>query len=137
MAVTNKVIDLKDTKFTSEQEWAENTNGIYMNMLNGIRWDPIDNKFKMAPIKYSDVPLEGEKLKFAGGQEFTVIYSCLGVEYKNKKEVRDTWWAKAEQLKKDYIEQTKLEAHIATNNTDLKKLRQEGALKDQDELDNE
>lgn len=137
MAVTNKVIDLTNTDFKSEQEYAEKTNGIYMNMLNGIRWDPIDNKFKIAPIKYSDIPLEGEKIRFANNQELQVIFSCLASEFANKQEVRDKWWARAEKLKKDYIEQAKLDSYLKSSNTDLRKLRSEGALKDQDEVKDE
>lgn len=134
MAITQKHIDVSD-KYDSEQEYAENTPGVYMNMLGGIRWDPIDNKYKAAPIKYSDVDLTGEKIRFSGGQEFTVIFSCLATEYKNKAEVRNAWYEAAQKLKEDYIEQTKLEKHIASNNTDLKKLRKEGALLDQDDLE--
>ena len=36
-----------------------------------------------------------------------------------------------------YKEQKQLQDHIATNNTDLKRLRKEGLLKTQEELDNE
>ena len=43
----------------------------------------------------------------------------------------------AEKLKQQYIEQNKLENYIKSNNVDLKKLRQQGILQDQDELDNE
>lgn len=137
MAVTTKYIDLSNTEYTSQQEYAENTKGIYMNMLGGCRFDPLDNKYKMAPIKYSDTPLEGEKIKFASGQEFTVIFSCLAEEYAHKKEVKDKWWAKANELVDAYKQQNQIEEHIKSNNTDLKRLRKEGALKEEDELDKE
>ena len=47
------------------------------------------NKYKMAPIVYSDVPLEGEKVKYGSGQEFVVNYSCLAEEFAHKTEVKD------------------------------------------------
>lgn len=137
MGIQSKYIDISGKEFASEQQWAENTKGIFMNMLAGVRWDPVDNKYKMAPIKYSDVNLEGEKIKFSSGQEFTVVFSCLASDYANKKEVKDLWWEKANELVSSYKEQKKLEAHITSNNTDLKRLRKEGVLKDQEELDNE
>jgi len=134
MAVTPKVVDLTDTEYTSEQEWAENTKGIYMNLLAGIRHDPVDNKYKIVPIKYSNTPLEGEKVKFASGQEFIVICSVLAEEFANKQEVKDKWIACMKKLKDDYIEARKLDAHIASHNTDLRKLRKEGNLLDKDQL---
>lgn len=135
MAITTKVIDLDKTDFKSEQQFAENTKGVWMNMLNAVAYNEIDNKYHFPPIKYSDVNLEGEKIKFASGQEFTVIFSCLASEYANKKEVKDAWWNKANELVKAYKEQNKLDAYIATNNIDLKKLRKEGKLDDKDNLD--
>ena len=130
-----KKVDLTNTDYNSEQDWAEHTKGVYMNLLSGCRYDPIDHKYKIAPIKYSTTPLEGEKIKFANNQEFIVLFSCLADEYHNKKEVYDKWWEKTNELVDAYKEQMKLEAHIASNNTDLKKLRKEGLLEDQDELD--
>lgn len=135
--VSVKMLDIRDTEYNSAQDYAEHTPGIYMNMLNGIRWDPITNLYKAAPVKYSDTPLEGEKIKFASGQEFTVIFSCLATEYANKTEVREAWNKAAQKLKEDYLNQEKIERHIATNNTDLKKLQKEGALSTKEELDKE
>lgn len=137
MAVEQKIVELDKTDYKSEQSWAEHTKGVYMNLLGGCRWDPIDNKYHVAKIHYSDCDLTGEKIKFASGQELTVLYSCLAEEYANKQEVKDTWWAKTRELVENYKEQVQLENHIKTNNTDLKRLRKEGALLEKDELDKE
>lgn len=137
MPITTKHVDISNTEYTSVLNWASKQKGVWMNMLGGIRWDPTDNKFKAAPIKYSTVNLLGEKIKFSNGQEFMVIYSCLAEDFMNKTEVRSEWYAAAEKLKQQYIEQNKLENYIKSNNVDLKKLRQQGILQDQDELDNE
>lgn len=56
----------------------------------------------MMPIQYSDVNMEGEKVRFADGREFMVIYSCLASEYAHKQEVKDEWWAKARELIEGY-----------------------------------
>ena len=137
MAVTKKDVDLTNTDYVSAQSYAETKTGTWMNMLNAISFNETDHKYHMPPIQYSDVNLEGEKIKFASGQEFTVIFSCLASEYKNKKEVYDLWWKKANELKAAYQEQVKLDAHIASTNTDLKKLRKEGQLLNKEELDND
>lgn len=137
MAVTVKNVDITNTEFRSEQEYAEHTTGVYMNMLNGVSYNEVDGKYHMLPIKYSDADLTGEKIKFASGQEFTVIFSCLAKEYANKAEVKEKWWNAARNLVESYKKEMQIEDHIRTHNTDLKKLRAEGTLKDQDELDNE
>ena len=135
MAIEQKIINLDETTYKSEQEWATHQNGIWMNLLGGIRFDPVRNKYVVAPIKYSTVNLEGEKVKFASGQEYQVIFSCLASEYANKKEVYDKWWEKVEELKEAYKQQQQIEAYTKTNNVDIKKLRNEGNLLTQDELD--
>ncbi|MGN1392592.1 MAG: hypothetical protein ACI4V7_00900 [Succinivibrionaceae bacterium] len=136
MAIQQKVVDISSKELT-KQQYAESTKGIYMNMLCGCRWDPVDNKYKMAPIVYSDVPLEGEKVKYGSGQEFVVNYSCLAEEFAHKTEVKDMWWKKAQEIVDMYKEQCQIEDHIKSHNTDLKKLRKEGVLKDQEDLDKE
>lgn len=136
MAIKQKTIDISDKELT-KQQYAEQTKGVYMNMLCGCRWDPVDNKYKMPPIIYSDIPLEGETVKSGGGQDFIVNYSCLAEEYAHKQEIKDMWWNKAQEVVKMYKEQQQIAEHIKSNNTDLKKLRKEGVLKDQDELDKE
>ena len=88
----------------------------------------------MLPIKYSDVNLEGEKIKFANDQEYIVVFSCLAEEYEHKQEVRDAWWKAANDLVNSFKESRKIDAYIASNNVDLKKLREEGSLMDKDEL---
>lgn len=134
MTVTTKIVNPSDTEYTSEQNWAENTKGVFMNMLNGVSFNTVDNKYHMMPIKYSDVNLTGEKIKFANGQEYTVVFSCLASEYAHKQEVKDAWWNAAKDLIEGYKNAQKIEDHIATNNVDLKKLRSEGSLLNMDEL---
>jgi hypothetical protein len=135
MAIETKIIDLTNTEFSSEQEYAENTPGVFMNLLGGCYYDPVTNKYKLPPIKYSSVSLLGEKIRFNNNQEFTVLFSCLGVEYKHKKEVYNKWWEEARKLVDAYKEQVKIDEHIRTNNTDLKKLRREGLLLTSEELE--
>lgn len=138
MAIEQKIIDISTNEdYASKQKWAEATPGVFMNMLAGVRYDTLTNKYVMAPIQYSTVNLEGEKIKFNGGQELIVVFSCLASEYANKKEVYKKWWDAAESLIKSYKDQKQLEAYIATNNTDLKKLRKEGLLQNEDELKDE
>lgn len=135
MTITTKHIDLVDTDYVTQQQWAENTPGVFMNLLGGCRWDPVDNKYKIVPIKYSSVDLTGEKIRFAGGQEFQVLYSCLAMDYANCQEVHDKWWEETQKLIDGYKQQKQIQDHINTNNTDLKKLRKEGSLLDKDEID--
>jgi hypothetical protein len=130
MTITTKIVDLKDTDCRSAQQYAESQNGVYMNMLGGVRYDEVSGKYILAPIKYSDANLEGEKIRFANGMELQVIFSCLAKEYKNKKEVYNKWWSKAENLVKMYKEQKQIENYVKAENLDLKKLRDEGSLDD-------
>lgn len=132
MTITTKVLDIDEE--ATEQQIAERR-GYYMNLLGGCRYDPMDHKYKMAPIKYSDVPLEGEKIKFANGQEFVVTYSCLASDYSTKKAIYDMWWKETQKIIDAYKEQEQLKAHIATNNIDLKRLRSEGKLLDKEDFE--
>ena len=135
MSVSVKNIDLTETKYNSELDWAADK-GYWMNMLGGVRYDYTRQKYVMAPIKYSDVSLLGENIRFASGQDFQVVYSCLANEYKNKQEVKDAWWEHANKIVEDFKEQQKIQAHIDSTNTDLKKLRHDGALLDKEDLTN-
>ena len=65
---------------------------------------------------------------------FTQTFSCLAEEYEHKQEVRDAWWKAANDLVNSFKESRKIDAYIASNNVDLKKLREEGSLMDKDEL---
>lgn len=123
--VTN--VDLTDSEYNSPLEWAA-AKGYWMNMLGGVRYDYVRAKYVMAPIKYSNVSLVGEKIRFASGQEFQVVYACPAKEYQNKEEVRKEWWENAQKIVDGFKEQQQIKEHIETNNTDLKKLRKEGAL---------
>lgn len=133
MAITQKVVDLTQTDKT-QQEWLNETKGVWINMLNGVWFNEQDKKYHFVAPVFSDVPLEGETVKYRSNQEFTVVFSCLYEEFKNNTEVKDKWWKAAEEVKKAYIEQKKIQAHIDTNNTDLKRLRKEGTLEDKEDL---
>lgn len=117
----------------SPQEWAEQTPGVYMNLVAMAGKNPVDGKYHFAPIQYSDVSMEGEKVKYPDGREATVIFSCLAMEYKNKKEVYDAWWAKAQEAVEALKEQEQIETYVKQNNIDLKKLRNQGSLDDRPE----
>ncbi len=119
----------------TEQEWAEQTPGVYMNLIGLAGKNPIDGKYHFAPIKYSDVNMEGEKVKYSDGREATVLFSCLAMEYKNKKEVYDMWWAKAREAINSLKEQEKIETYTKQNNIDLKDLRRSGALEEENDAE--
>lgn len=134
MAITNTAIQIPDGM--TEQEWAEQTPGVYMNLIGLAGKNPIDGKYHFAPIKYSDVNMEGEKVKYGkNGTEATVIFSCLAMEYKNKKEVHDLWWAKAREAIKTLQEQEQIENYVKQENIDLKKLRNEGSLNEENDAE--
>ncbi len=133
MAIDVKSIDITNEGLT-EQQWAEQTPGVFMNMLSLIGYDKVTGKYRMAPIKYSDANLEGETIRFAGGEEAIVWYSCLASDYANKTEIYDEWWAKVNEIKTKYIEMKNLGEHVKTHNVDLKKLRNEGKLLEKDEI---
>ena len=44
------------------------------------------------------------------------------------------WWERAQKVVDDFKEQQKIQAHIDSTNTDLKKLRREGALLDKEDI---
>ena len=133
MAITEKVVDLTDTNKT-QAEWLNETKGVWINMLNGVWYNEQDKKYHFVAPIFSDVSLEGEKIKPRSNQEFTVVFSCLYDEFQNNAEVKAKWWKAAEEVKQAYIEQKKIQAHVESNNTDLKRLRKEGALEDKEEL---
>ena len=136
MAIEVKAIDISNQEL-SAQQWAETTTGIYMNMLGACYYDEKTAQYKLPPIKYSDVNLEGEKIKFGNGVELDVMFSCLASEYKNKQEVYDLWWQKAKEIVEDYKKQLQFDDYAKSNNVSLKKLRQTGQLLEKDELNNE
>lgn len=131
MSIGKKEINLKETEFKTAQQYAENTTGVWMNMLGGVRFDPVDNKYKLAPIKYSDCSLEGETIKFGNGVELQVLYSCLAKDYANKKEVYNEWWENAKKIVQKYKEQMQVKEYVESNDIDLKKLREQGSLDDE------
>lgn len=129
--ITKTPIQIPDGE--TEQSWAEQTPGVYMNLVAMAGKNPVDGKYHFAPIVYSDVNMEGEKVKYPDGREATVIFGCLAMEYKNKKEVYDAWWAKAQEAVKALKEQEQIETYVKQNNVDLKKLRNQGSLDDRPE----
>jgi len=131
--ITNTPIEIPEG--LTEQAWAEKTPGVWMNLIGLAGKNPIDNKFHFAPIKYSDTNLEGEKVKYPDGREATVLFSCLAMEYKNKKEVHDMWWAKANEAIKSLREQEQIETYVKQNNIDLKDLRKQGALNEENDAE--
>ena len=133
MPVTEKIVDLTNSDKT-QQEWLNETKNVWINMLNGVWFNEQDKKYHFVAPILSDVSLEGEKIKPRSNQEFTVVFSCLYEEFQNNAEVKRKWWEAAEQVKQAYIEQKKIQAHIESNNTDLKRLRKEGTLEDKEDL---
>lgn len=131
--ITNTNIQIPDG--LTEQEWAEQTPGVYMNLIGLAGKNPVDGKYHFAPIKYSDVNMEGEKVKYSDGREATVLFSCLAMEYKNKKEVYDMWWAKAREAIESLREQEQIENYVKQNNMDLKDLRKSGALQEENDAE--
>ena len=131
--ITNTNIQIPDG--LTEQEWAEQTPGVYMNLIGLAGKNPVDGKYHFAPIKYSDVNMEGEKVKYGDGREATVLFSCLAMEYKNKKEVYDMWWAKAREAIESLREQEQIENYVKQNNMDLKDLRRSGALQEENDAE--
>ena len=67
MAITQTTFEIPEGE--SPQSWAEKTPGVYMNMIGLAGKNPVDGKYHFAPIKYSDVNLEGEKIKYGNGTE--------------------------------------------------------------------
>ena len=129
--ITNTNIQIPDG--LTEQEWAEQTPGVYMNLIGLAGKNPVDGKYHFAPIKYSDVNMEGEKVKYGDGREAVVLFSCLAMEYKNKREVYDMWWAKAKEAIESLKEQENIENYTKQNNIDLKDLRRSGALEEEND----
>ena len=130
MTIAKKEMDLPEG-YASTQQWAESQKCVFMNMLNGVSFNTVDSKYYMMPIQYSDVNMEGEKIRFADGREFTVIYSCLASEYAHKQEVKDEWWSKARELIDGFKQAQQMDDYIASNNNvDLNKLRNQGSLDD-------
>lgn len=131
MTITTKNIEVSE-EYVSSQQWAESQKGVFMNMLNGVAFNNVDNKYHMMPIQYSDVNMEGEKIRFADGREFMVIYSCLASEFAHKEEVRNEWWDKARELVDGYKKAQQVEDYINSNNgIDLNKMRQDGTLNEE------
>mgnify|MGYP000294437623 CR=1 FL=1 len=113
----------------SLMEYAQNTKGIYVNLLNLCGRSPA-GKYEFRYM-LSNKNLLGEKVKFQMGAEETeasVIYSCLGTDYKNQKKYRREFKEAVDQLVKDYKNQERVEAHLATENYTLAEMRKKGLI---------
>lgn len=102
----------------SLMEYAQRTKGVYVNLLNLCGYNEKTKNYETMYI-LSNVNLTGEKVSFNNGGEpmqATVIYSCLGVDYKASKKYRNEWKKARDGLIEDYKKQSKLDLHISTHN---------------------
>lgn len=102
----------------SLMEYAQRTKGVYVNLLNLCGYNEKTKNYETMYI-LSNVNLTGEKVSFNNGGESmqaTVIYSCLGVDYKASKKYRNEWKKARDGLIEDYKKQSKLDLHISTHN---------------------
>ena len=127
---SSKVKEIDIPQNMSLMEYAQANKGVFVNLLNLCGKNPITGKYEGRYI-LSNKNLTGEKVKFEqAGQSIdaTVIYSCLGTDYKNQKQYRKEFKEALDNLVKDYKTQERLDAHIAGENVDLKQLRKKGLL---------
>lgn len=102
----------------SLMEYAQRTKGVYVNLLNLCGYNEKTKNYETMYI-LSNVNLTGEKVSFNNGGEpmqATVIYSCLGADYKASKKYRNEWKKARDGLIEDYKKQSKLDLHISTHN---------------------
>lgn len=114
----------------SLMEYAWNHKGIYVNLLNMCGYNEKTHNYETMYI-LSNVNLLGEKVSFNGKNQepmqATVIYSCLGTDYKASKKYRNEWKKERDKLIEDYKSQMKLDMHISTHN--IKSVSEELQLK--------
>jgi len=114
----------------SLMDYAKQTKGIYVNLLNLCGRSPATGKFEFRYM-LSNKNLTGEKVKFVQAGESidaTVIYSCLGTDYRDKKQYRKEFKQAVDQLVKDFKTQEKIDRHIKDENYSLQDLRAKGLL---------
>lgn len=114
----------------SLMDYAKQTKGVYVNLLNLCGRSPATGKFEFRYM-LSNKNLTGEKVKFVQGDETidaTVIYSCLGTDYRDKKQYRTEFKNAVDQLVKDFKNQEKIDRHIKDENYSLQDLRAKGLL---------
>ena len=102
----------------SLMSYAQRTKGVFVNLLNLCGYNEITKNYETMYI-LSNVNLTGEKVSFSKNGETiqaTVIYSCLGTDYKASKKYRNEWKKARDNLIKDYKNQVKLDLHISTHN---------------------
>ena len=125
-----KVKEVEIPEGTSLIDYAKQTKGVYINLLNLCGRSPATGKYEFRYM-LSNKNLEGEKVQIIHqGRDLTVnvIYSCLGTDYKDKKQYREEFKKAVDQLVKDYKNQERVEAHIAGENYSLHDLRNKGLL---------
>lgn len=114
----------------SLMDYAKQTKGIYINLLNLCGRSPTSGKYEFRYM-LSNKSLYGEKVKIVNaGQELdaTVLYSCLGTDYRDKKQYREEFKKAVDELVKDFRTQERIDAHISSENYSLEELRKKGLL---------
>jgi hypothetical protein len=128
MQTKTKEVDIPEG--VSLMDYAKQTKGIYVNLLNLCGRSPATGKFEFRYM-LSNKNLTGEKVKFVQGSDTidaTVIYSCLGTDYRDKKQYRTEFKNAVDQLVKDFKNQEKIDRHIKDENYSLQDLRAKGLL---------
>ena len=131
MQTKTKEVDIPEG--VSLMDYAKQTKGVYVNLLNLCGRSPATGKFEFRYM-LSNKNLTGEKVKFIqNGEDIdaTVIYSCLGTDYRDKKQYRTEFKNAVDQLVKDFKNQEKIDRHIKDENYSLQDLRAKGLLGDQ------
>lgn len=105
----------------SFMEYAQMTKGVYVNLMNGCKYNETTGNYETMYLITEGGPLFGKTIKTPEG-EFTCIYSCLGTSYRDDPDIRQAWKEARDGLIKDYKDQVALDAHIKTHNIDLKKI---------------
>jgi len=111
-------------------DYAKQTKGVYINLLNLCGRSPASGRYEFRYM-LSNKSLYGEKVKIVtAGQELdaTVLYSCLGTDYRDKKQYREEFKKAVDELIKDYKTQERIDAHISSENYSLEELRKKGLL---------
>lgn len=114
----------------SLMDYAKQTKGVYVNVLNLCGRSPATGKYEFRYM-LSNKNLYGEKVKIVHqGRDIdaTVIYSCLGTDYRDKKQYREEFKKAVDDLIKDYKTQERIDAHISGENYSLEELRKKGLL---------
>ena len=131
-STSTKIVDIPEN--VSLIEYAQNTKGLYINLLNLCGKNPVTGKYECRYI-ITNKSLMGEKVKFEqAGQSIdaTVVFSCLGTDYKTQKRFRRDFKKMVDQIAESYQKQERLDMHISGEHVDLKEMRKKGLLDDND-----